>query len=123
MTPVGEQILLTDAVVRAVAAEGIAVRICLLKDPADPDVPREGVQLMQAEQGDAGGDLAPDSPDLHQGLNGFLTIRAPQVLPADPSGRDSLRRGADICGAVPEFAGVQRLIAQRGYAFGRGKGA
>ena len=43
-------ILLENPVIRRIFLIGIAVRVLLLQDALDPDVDREGVDMMQTEK-------------------------------------------------------------------------
>ena len=69
MSVVREHVLLVDPVIRRIFFIWIAVRVLLFQDAFDPDIDREGIDVVQAEKRDAICHLRAHAKQLCQCVN------------------------------------------------------
>ena len=111
MPVIRKHILLIHAVVRAVPVKRISIRILIRQNPIDPDVLRERIQLMQAEERNAARDFMADAIEGSQLPDGFITGTIPQALRAEVSMQGSMRSSLNVLPPIPKPARFQVLLA------------
>ena len=69
MPIVREQVLLADPVIRRIFFIWIAVRVLFIQDAFDPDIDREGVDVVQPDKRDAMCNFCAHAKQLRQCVN------------------------------------------------------
>ena len=80
MPVVREQILLADPVIRRIFLIGIAVRVLFIQDAPDPDIDREGIDVVQPEKRDAICYFCAHAKQLRQCVNRGSFIRCEEAV-------------------------------------------
>ena len=106
MPIVREQVLLADPVIRRIFFIWIAVRVLFIQDAFDPDIDREGVDVVQPEKRDAICNFCAHAKQLRQCVNCGNFVCSQETQEVNVPIRNC------FCGRVHIFAPVPQFTLQ-----------
>ena len=107
MSVVREHVLLVDPVIRRIFFIWIAVRVLFIQDAPDPNIDREGVDVVQPEKRDAICNFCAHAKQLRQCVNCGNFVCSQETQEVNVPIRNCFCGRVHIFAPVPQFTGFQ----------------